>query len=307
MIGRLSVRGMAACTAACLWLAAAAAQAQFLGSEQAREGEAAVEWGAKTTCGTTEPGVTRYGMWEGRMLARLPGERDRVVFQVVGINVRQCARLSDPVRGPGYRSVSREIMIYLDPATGEILDQWPNPWTGETVRVIHVANDPVNMRAPTHALREDRTPHRIRLRHYGDTLVASNEVPLFYTNPLAGDYQDYVGGHYHAMEIFNTFYPAADLLDPRVTRIGESRISWQRISGWLPWMKMGSRPGLLVFNATGFSTFDRSKVAPILRQVLDERYPDYWTPPPVDDARPNETTWTVTKRAIDEERSKARP
>lgn len=292
---------------ACVWLAGPVAQAQLVGAEQVREAEAAVEWGAKITCGTTEAGVTRYGMWEGRMLARVPGERDRVVFQVVGINVRQCARLSDPVRGPGYRSVSREIMVYLDPVSGETLDEWRNPWTGETVRVIHVANDPVNMRAPTHARREDGTPHRVRLRQYGDTLVASSEIPLFYANPLAGDYQDYVGGHYHAMEIFNTFYPAADLLDSGVTRIGDSRISWQRISGWLPWMKMGGRPGLLVFNATGFSTFDESKISPILKRVLDERYPGYWTPPPTDDTRPNETTWTVTKRIIDEERAQRGP
>lgn len=306
MTPALLVRRLAACASASLWLAAPTAQAQLLGGEQVREGEAAVEWGAKLTCGTTEAGVTRYGMWEGRMLARVPGERDRVVFGVVGINTRQCSRLTHPARGSGYRSVSREIMIYLDPDTGEILDEWRNPWTGETVRVIHVANDPVNMRSPTFAVREDGSPHRVGLRHYGDTLVASSEIPLFYTNPLAGEYQDYVGGHYHAMEIFNTFYPAADLLDAGVTRMGESRISWQRVSGWLPWMKMGGRPGLLVFNATGFSTFEKSKIPPILVRVLNERYPDYWTAPPVDDARPNETTWTVTKKAIDAERAQKR-
>jgi len=290
---------------ACLALAAPLAQAQLLADEEVREGEAAIEWNAKTTCGTTEPGVTRYGMWEGRLLSRVPAEKDRVLFNVIGINTRQCAQLSDPVRGPGFRSVSREIMVYLDPLTNEIIDEWLNPWTGETVGVIHVANDPVNMRAPTFARREDGTPHRLRLRRYDDTLVASNEIPLFYLNPLAGDYQEYVGGHYHAMEIFNTFYRAADLLDSRRTRIGESRISWQRISGWLPWMKMADRPGLMVFNATGFSTFDENKIPPQLRQVLEQRYPEYLTPPPLDDARPNETTWTITKRAIDAKRAKA--
>jgi hypothetical protein len=290
---------------ACLALAAPLAQSQLLADEEIREGEAAIEWNAKTTCGTTEPGVTRYGMWEGRLLSRVPAEKDRVLFNVIGINTRQCAQLSDPVRGPGFRSVSREIMVYLDPLTNEIIDQWLNPWTGETVAVIHVANDPVNMRAPTFARREDGTPHRLRLRRYDDALVASNEIPLFYLNPLAGDYQEYVGGHYHAMEIFNTFYRAADLLDSRRTRIGESRISWQRISGWLPWMKMADRPGLMVFNATGFSTFDEKKIPPQLRQVLEERYPEYLTPPPLDDARPNETTWTITKRAIDAKRANA--
>jgi hypothetical protein len=280
------------------------AHAQLLSGGEVRAGVDAYTWSAKMTCGTTEAGVTRYGMWEGKLYSRTPGERDRHLFNVFGINTRQCAQLSDPVRGPGYRSVSREIMVYLDPKTNEIVDEWANPWTGETVRVIHVANDPVNMRAPSHAKREDGSPARVELRRYGDTLVASNEVPLFYTNPLAGDYQEYVGGRYHAMEIFNTFYRTEDFLDAKRTRIGESRISWQRLSAWLPWMKMGERPGLMVFNATGFSTFDRDKIPPRLMEVLTTRFPEYLSPPPLDDARPNETTWTITKDAIDAERAR---
>ena len=54
---------------------------------------------------------------------------------MIGINTRQCSRVTDPQRGDGFRSVSREIMVYLDPATGQIIDQWKNPWTGETVEV----------------------------------------------------------------------------------------------------------------------------------------------------------------------------
>lgn len=280
------------------------AQAQLLAPEEVREGEAAIEWAAKATCGTVEPGVTRYGMWEGKLYSRVPAEKDKVVFAVIGINTRQCARVTDPQRGSGYRSVSREIMVYLDPVTGEIIDEWQNPYTGEKVKVIHVANDPVNMRGPTFALRADGTPLRTSFRRYDDTLVASSEVPLFYENPLEGDYQDYVGGQYHAMEIFNTYYRAADFLDSKKKRISESRISWQRISGWLPWMKMRDRPGLMVFNATGFSTFDEKRIPPRLRQILETRYPAYLAPPPVDDARPNETTWTVTKKAIDAERAR---
>ena len=285
-------------------LVAPAARAQWLAGEEVREGEAAIEWSAKATCGTTEQGITRYGMWEGRLYSRAPAERDRLIFSVIGINTRQCARVTDPQRGSGFRSVSREIMVYLDPVTGEIIDQWQNPWTGETVDVIHVANDPVNMRAPTFALRADGGPHRAAFRRYDDTLVSSSEVPLFYQNPLTGDYQDYVGGQYHAMEIFNTYYRTADFLDSKRKRIGDSRISWQRISGWLPWMKMRDRPGLMVFNATGFSTFDEKKIPPKLRQILETRYPTYLAPPPLDDARPNETTWTITKKAIDAMRAR---
>lgn len=286
-----------------LTMAVSAVSAQTLAGEEQREGEAAIIWSAKATCGTTEPGITRFGMWEGRLYSRAPAERDRLLFNVIGINTRQCARVTDPQRGIGFRSVSREIMVYLDPATGEIIDQWTNPWTGEKVTVIHVANDPVNMRAPTFAMRADGTPHKISFRRYDDTLVASSEVPLFYENPLAGEYQEYIGGRYHAMEIFNTFYRTADFLDSKKKRVGESRISWQRVSGWLPWMKMQDRPGLMIFNATGFSTFDETKIPAKLRQILVTRFPSYLTPPPLDDARPNETTWTITKTAIDKQRA----
>jgi hypothetical protein len=301
MIRRLTV----ACGLAFLSLATPLARADLLTPDETRRGAEALAWAMKTTCGTTEAGVTRYGMWEGKLYSRVPGEKDRLLFQVFGINVRQCGRVEDPTRGAGFRSVSREVMYYLDPSTGEILDRWTNPWTGETVDVLHVANDPVNMARPTFERDERGQPLVRTLRRYGDLLVASNEVPLFYTNPLAGEYQDYVGGRYHAMEIFNTFYPAADLLDPKRTRIGESRLTWQRISGFTPWMKMADRPGLLVFNATGFSTFDRERIPTRLQALMTARHPDYFVPPPVDDPRPNETTWTVSKKVIDAQRAKA--
>jgi hypothetical protein len=301
-----SLHGLLAATllATALIAPPALADDDLLGPAATREGDAAVLWNTKLTCGTTEQGVTRYGMWEGRMYSRIPGEKDRHIFDVVGINTRQCERHKDPARGEGYRSVSREIMVYLDPATGEIIDQWKNPWTGEMVEVIHVANDPVNMRAPSFARDATGKPARVTLRQYGDLLVASREVPLFYDNPLAGAYQDYIGGKYHAMEIFNTFYSAADFLAPKGPRISPSRLAWQRVSGLLPWMRMGDRPGVMIFNATGFSTFDRTQISPKLMQILQTRYPEYLTPPPLGDARPNATTWTITKDWIDAKRLK---
>ncbi len=275
----------------------------LLGPAATREGEEALVWSAKMTCGTTEAGVPRYGVWEGKLYSRAPGEKDRHLFNVIGINTRQCERHTDPVRGNGFRSVSREIMVYLDPRTGEIIDRWQNPWTGEMVEVIHVANDPVNMRQPRFAREADGKPIRVTLRQYDDTLVSSREVPLFYENPLGGAYQEYVGGTYHAMEIFNDYYRTADFTDTKRVRIGESRISWQRISSWLPWMKMRDRPGIMIFNATGYSSFEKSRIPPRLMQVLTSRYPEYLSPPALGDTRENATTWTVTKKWIDARRS----
>lgn len=266
------------------------------------EGEQAFEMMRKMYCGTVEDGKVRFGTWEGSVYSRVQGEKDRHLFNVIGINTRQCATVEDPEKGEGFRSVSREVMFYLDPETDEIIDNWENPFTGETVEVVHVANDPVNMRGPAFAVGRDGKPLKLEFQRSGDMLVGRAEIPLFYTNPLAGDYQKYVGGSYHAMEIFDTFFDADEMING--DSITMSRLAWARISQWLPWMEMGSRPGLMIVNATGFSTFELDDLSDTLIEDLKERYPLYLTPPPLDDARPNETSWTVFKKHLESKAQK---
>ena len=262
-------------------------------AEETYTGRKAWEMARKSTCGTLEAGVTRYGVFGGRVYSRVPGEKDTHLFNLLGVNTRQCATLEGGDRGDGFRSVSREVMLYLDPESNEVIDSWENPWTGETIEVVHVANDPVNMRAP----RFEADARDMTLRREGDMLINASEVPLFYDNPLGGDFQSYVGGTYHAMEIFDSFYVADEMLDSS-KRLERSWIAWVRVAQWLPWMKMGSKPGLMVFNATGSSTFDRREIPEPLRSTLEERYPTYFEPPPLDDDRENETSWTVFRQKL---------
>jgi len=62
---------------------------------------------------------------------------------------------------------------------------------------------------------------------------------------------------------------------------------------------LGSRPGLMIVNANGFSTFDLEDLPKSLIEDLKARYPLYLTPPPLDDHRPNETSWTVFKKHLE--------
>ena len=95
----------------------------------------------KMMCSTIDGEAVTY-WWHGKAYSRRQGERDKLLFLVEGMNVRQCTTVDD-----GYKLVSREILLYKDPKTGEVLSTWDNPWTGETVDVLHVANDPVNFMA----------------------------------------------------------------------------------------------------------------------------------------------------------------
>jgi len=178
--------------------------------------EGGIEAFRKVQCSTVDKQPVVY-YWVGETFSRVAGEPDRKLFRFQGMNVRQCVTVTDPVRGVGFRQVSREVLYYEDPATGQIIDEWKNPWTGESVKVLHIANDPVNFRGPIFPKGADGKPYQSEIQTMGDQWWGTTTVPLFYRNPLAGDYQDYVGGTYHATEMFNFFGGVANLTNPKTT------------------------------------------------------------------------------------------
>ena len=265
----------------------------------------------KQTCTLVE-GTPVLHWWTGKVYGRRPGEKDRHLFNVQGMNVRQCKFYNDPVRGPGYRSVSREIMLHLDPKTNAVIKTWKNPWTGEEVEVMNVANDPVSMRAPTYGRDETGKPTAVfRLTRHGDYFLSGGGAArLFYKNPMAGEYQEYVGGDYHAMEFGSDAINAAQLLS-RKTELTDVVLSWGRVSKWLPWMKMGDKDGVVIYHTAGIRAVKGyAEIPEPMASELKTTYAVYQAPPPLDDARPNETTWTVVKKAVDAKRAaeaKAKP
>ncbi|MFT7287672.1 MAG: hypothetical protein ACI87W_001787 [Halieaceae bacterium] len=280
-------------TAMLLFAVGASAYAEI--DINSREGVVAIN--RKIQC-STEDNVEKTYVWHGRGYGRRQGEADKQLFGLVGMNVRQCVTVTNDKGEEGYRQITREIMLYLDPITGEIMRDWENPYTGETVEVIHVANDPVNGRGDFGYGRDGKVA-KLPIRLMGDLWQMNIEVPLFYHNVLAGNYQKYVGGTYHATEMFNFSGLAAELLDDDSTFVNPG-VSWVRISDWLPWMEMNGREGIVYFNAQGLKLDSWDELPSILKDEIAASYPEYAHAPPADDPRPNETSWTYFKKIFDQ-------
>jgi hypothetical protein len=286
------------------WLAATFVAAVFLPAWAAAlpaPGLETLQAFRRIQCSLEDEKPVVYG-WTGNTYSRVPGEPDRLLFRVTGMNIRQCVTLTDPDKGTGFRMVSREILLYQDPKTGEILETWDNPWTGETVEVIQVENDPVNQ-YPTFETGRDGNPLTLPFQVWGDRWWLTSTIPLFYENPLGGEFQDYVGGKYHATEMFNFFGETANLKlnagDTAAVTVG-----WERISDWLPWMKMRGRSGFVYFHTAGRKLEDFEQLPEVMKDFIDQRYPGYRLAPPVDDDRPNETSWTYFKKILSEKKQK---
>ena len=243
--------------------------------------------------------VTYY--WHGTAFGRTQGMADKVLFNVEGMTIRACTTVMDKDRGYGYRLVSRELLLYRDPKTGEYLKTWDNPYTGQNVKVLHVANDPVNSR-PTFGVGRDGKVQKFTGTTLDGQMWLTSTIPLFYKNPLAGDYQKNIGGMYHATEMFNFFAKEKDMLDGKKDQ-ADVQIAWQRMSDWLPWMEMSGREGLFYVSTAGRMLQKFYDVPQAMRDEIAKNYPIYNAPPSVDDDRPNETSWTYFKKMVPVEKN----
>jgi hypothetical protein len=274
-----------------LWISSAGA-----GDLDLSTPEGSLEGFRKIQCSTVD-GKPVYYWWRGSAYSRRMGEADRHLFNVEGMNVRQCGTLDDGKRGKGMRMVSREILLYTDPKSGEPLEEWANPWTGETVKVLQVENDPVNQR-PMYPLDDSGKP---AMRWFGTQLEGdwwiTSTIPLFYDNVLGGEYQKQVGPVYHATEMFNFMGDLESLLsDDRDS--AAVQVGWVRFSDWLPWMEMQGREGIIYFHTAGKKVQGYDSISSVMRNYIETHAEKYRNPPPLDDDRPNETSWTYFQKMV---------
>jgi len=154
----------------------------------------------------------------------------------------------------------------------------------------------VNQR-PVFAKAADGTPAKWPGTISGDTWWNTITVPLFYINPLGGEYQKNVGGYYHATEMFNFFGKVSELVDPKNVNPA-IEVGWVRLADWLPWMEMSGRAGIIYIHAAGRKLDSYEQLPTVMRKAIETEYPEYRNPPPGDDSRENETSWTYFKKKV---------
>lgn len=215
--------------------------------------------------------------WTGDVHAWAPDQPYRRVLGFEGVNT---ARLTPDEESGGFRLLTREAAFYLDPQTREILETW------EGKPVVHVWNDPANLRLP---------PFPVPLTDLGDQVCFSLEIPLAYPSPLpVADYPlNSADDTYRALELFQFFAPRTVLTTdaPAVP----CTMSWTRMSPWLPWMEQGARPGGLTFHCRGRKLGSYAEVPGRTRAYIAAHHPEF-AHAPGEWTEPNETSWTYFRR-----------
>ena len=230
-----------------------------------------------------------FANWWVTIFAVLPGERPRAILRLDGFNAGRFVKAPDG----SAQFISREVAYYKDVATGEVVNQWDNPFTSEKNAVLHVANDPVNSRyAAPKAGELGRMPFMVN----GDDVILRLDVPLAYPNALqpAEFPAESSGPTYLASEHFTFFAKTADLKDDKLQSVPVT-YAWARTGPWLPWMKMGTRAGYLLYSGHG-KKFAKFEDLPLDLQTYTKAHFALYQTSPESYATPNETSWTYYKK-----------
>ena len=232
----------------------------------------------------------------GQILGVKPGQ---AVKPLCGFHTFLATRLI-PQEDGTLRRLNKEVIFYADLRTGQMIDQWTNPWTEEVVDVVHVANDPFNytisewlILAPEDFPTDGSAPEPKKIplifpwKRYGapgsDTLVLSTDMHLYYPNALQPDkwVRESSGTMAQVTEMMRYFVSEKDLQNPDLTSVGFVG-TWSRITPWLPWMLMGQEPGHCQYISEMICGPDISIIPEHVRQFAEERYPHMLSSPTED-------------------------
>ena len=90
--------------------------------------------------GDLDPKKQKYFWFKGYVTGVRPGKK---IDDLCGAEGFGSIRLN-PLPDGTIQRMCREVIFYTDLRSGEVLQEWKNPYLNETVKVVHVDNDPFN-------------------------------------------------------------------------------------------------------------------------------------------------------------------
>jgi hypothetical protein len=208
----------------------------------------------KIWAGYEEPQI---GGFHGLMYGRIGTGRLLPLFGYTGTGIMQ-SRIDDD----GNMSMrGKETGYFTDLASGDILETWDNPWTGETVEVFNFYNDSMGgtltaemprfamggskdeatlMNEGTHVDQSGMVPFLLPFETFGDDLLLAWDYAHEYENPVSADKwpKASTGPRISPSEHFTFNMSLEQMMDRSESSI-RYHAGFSRVSQWWPWMRMG--------------------------------------------------------------------
>jgi hypothetical protein len=228
-----------------------------------------------------------YFWFTGTLDLAVPGEPIRPLVTVETLILRRTA----PQGGQRFHVTDWEASFYRDPVTGAVAEKITNPVTGQVVAPMPYREGPV-----TFEYTVDHEPKLVGLA----TPFPSKPAPFIQPWRVVGNdvwmtKYTYIFGRPQWLDIkeFPEETPATpisvsataimqttrDLLEDPAVSSTRTSYFYQATSDWLPWMKMGQRPGFVVWREAGKKLFSLDEVPADSLATLRRLHPVWFNRP----------------------------
>lgn len=266
-------------------------------SDRFRDSKALLDAFIKAEGDQSGESTVTYGY--GTLFSWFPNQANAPLVDTELCAVRRYRRVEG-----GWVRLHREVGLYRDHKTKEILQTWYNPYIERKVEVIDLFQE-FNRKYVTDTLGKSWFINYSEMT--GDAFFQRN---FFIDRPSPMHPRDYPvhsqDPHYELSEYVNYFAKVSDLIDPNVSN-ARSTGATNSIGNILPWMEMGNQPGKII-HQIHFTKLKRVEDMPRdFVEYSQKRYPKYLeAPSEYVEADLNNTSWTKYKTVIDERRVKSR-
>ncbi len=177
--------------------------------------------------------------------------------------------------------VSREVGYHLDVATGEVLDNWNNPYTNEMVPVTHLRSGPnATKLTPQGAIPQVEgsameLPFGVE-QNIGPVLQSADNVWLNFDLSAVG--KDGGPSPMLFRDMITYRAAVADLENPALDNVPAS-YTIQDYLNWRPWMGMGEIRGVLAGRGAGEKVKSPDEYPPELLAMIEQNDPTWLSDP----------------------------
>lgn len=252
-----------------------------------------------------------HGWYSGIVFGMLPNRTPDALFGLEGFGLGYTVRQDNG----SYISYWKEVGFYKDLKTNQIIEEWKNPYTGETSKVMHIhnrmvkgflgprffASAPVGDQAgrmdfkfPNYRASDDPTnPFVLNWQTMSEQTSVwmdfRGEVPNL-LDPKVW-VRESSGERLPICEMFEFVADTDQLNDPDLDRVEHSG-SWIRLAPWLPWMMMGRADGRLFYRCTTKSLGGLEELPKPIIRYAEANFPAYLVDE-LDEDEPSESSFEV--------------
>ena len=173
-----------------------------------------------------------------------------------------------------------EVAYFTDWNTGQLMETFNNPYTGETVTVPQTRMGPSTVIITTEGLKiggESGLPGMSVTHRFLPARVVNNDVWIV-DESVVSTPPDFKGPKFSYNEVTTLQTTLTELNDPKLLQTA-THVHFNGVVSWRPWLKMGDRPGHLLGNAAGRRVSKMTDYPAEYQEWTKKYHADVWANP----------------------------